>query len=332
MNQTPPTTPLVVGDPPRIGPYLLHGRMNTGGSGVTYAASDEQGRWAALTVVREEHVAVPGFRSRFAHHVGLVRKVRSTGLAPLLAADHTAPRPWFATAYVPGPTVRDMVATHGPMPGGQVRDLAARIAAALADVHAAGAVYPNLTPSGVVLGPDGPVLAGFEAHVAAADSAGWVDPECFVGRLSSRIDMFSWGSVVAFAATGRAPFGEDGPEAVAHRHERGRPDLFGVPRDLAGPITAALAPLADDRPDAAGLARALSGSDAPPPPEPPRSKAGLYVALAVAALVLLLGAAALALWAVGRDGGSASASASGGVAAGVPWEERGEGAGPVAGG
>ncbi|MEE2039713.1 hypothetical protein Q8791_21060 [Nocardiopsis sp. CT-R113] len=317
MNETPPTTPLVAGDPPQVGPYLLHGRMNTGGSGVTYAAPDGHGGWVALTVVRREHVAVPGFRSRFAHHVGLVRKVRSPGLAPLIAADQSAPLPWFATAYVPGPTVRDMVATHGPMPGGQVRDLAARIASTLADVHAAGAVYPNLTPAGVVLGPDGPVLAGFEAHVAAADSVGWVDPECFVGRLSSRIDMFSWGSVVAFAATGRAPFGTDDPDTVAHRHENGRPDLFGVPRDLAGPVAAALAPLADDRPDAAGLARALSGSvTPPPPPAPKRPSTGLLVALGAAVLAVLLGAA-LTLWAVGRDGGPPE---TGGSAVGAELE------------
>ncbi|GAA1446755.1 hypothetical protein [Nocardiopsis tropica] len=315
MNETPPTTPLVAGDPAQVGPYPLHGRMNTGGSGVTYAAPDGHGGWAALTVVREEHVAVPGFRSRFAHHVGLVQRVRSPRVAPLLAADGSAPRPWFATAYVPGPTVRDMVATHGPMPGGQVRELAAGIAAALADVHAAGAVYPNLTPAGVVLGPDGPVLTGFEAHVAAADSAGWVDPECFTGRLSSSIDMFSWGSVVAFAATGRAPFGTGDPDAVAHRHENGRPDLFGVPRDLAGPVSAALVPLAEDRPDAAGLARALTGSDGPPPPPGrKRSVTGPAVALAAAALVLVLLGAAVALWALVREGGPAGA---GGSAAGA---------------
>ena len=40
--------------------------------------------------------------------------------APVIDADLDGPVPWLATAYVPGPSLADAVAEHGPLPAGSV--------------------------------------------------------------------------------------------------------------------------------------------------------------------------------------------------------------------
>jgi|GEM_PF-4029821 len=94
---------------------------------------------------------------------------------------------------------------------------------------------------------------------------GYVAPEIAAGTAEGTpaSDVYSWGLTVAFAATGRPPFGEGSVEEVLARTEQADPDLDGVPEDLLAVVHDALRTSPGDRPDAAELLRRLTPDLAP---------------------------------------------------------------------
>ena len=135
-------------------------------------------------------------------------------------------------------------------------------------------------------------------------------PEQAQGRESGpAVDVFSWGATVAFAATGRMPFGEGRPEAVVYRVVHEEPDLDGIDPRLAPHVKAALAKEASARPSADQLLvgvikTAMAGEPLPPasldgatevlqrtwvqpPPEDPKPRRGRQLAVVLGALAVI---------------------------------------------
>ncbi len=233
--------------------------------GTVHAALDSEGRRVAVKVVHPAQADDDEFRARFKREVEVSRRVTGPCLVPLLAADPGAAVPWLATAYVPGPTLGEYIAAHGPLSGARLYGFAAGTSAALAAVHAAGVVHRDVKPGNVILAPDGPRVLDFGiAHALDGTSvtrtgvmtgtAGWISPEGYrTGAAGPAGDVFAWGALVAYAATGRLPFGTGAPDAVAARVMSGAPDLAGVPEDLLTSVTSALAKAPQERPAAAAL-------------------------------------------------------------------------------
>ncbi|MYR61843.1 protein kinase, partial [Streptomyces sp. SID625] len=191
-----------------------------------------------------------------------------------------APEPWLATAFVPGPSLAEAVAAHGPLPVPAVLTLGRLLAEALSEVHAGGLVHRDVKPGNVVLGRDGPHLIDFGIARSAAATAltapdavigtpGFLSPEqtrVRGGTVGPASDLFSLGCVLAYAATGRPPFGGGAADALLYRTVHDRPDLDGVPDDggLRALLERCLAKEPGDRPTAAGVAAEL----APDGPDP----------------------------------------------------------------
>ena len=128
------------GDPQLIGPYRLRGVLGTGAMGRVFLGASAEERPVAVKVIHAGLAADPAFRARFRREIEVARKVNGPFTAPVVDADVDGPVPWLATAYVPGPSLADMVAEAGPMPPGAVLELAAGLAEGLSAVHAAGVV------------------------------------------------------------------------------------------------------------------------------------------------------------------------------------------------
>ncbi|MEU5984877.1 serine/threonine-protein kinase [Streptomyces sp. NPDC047434] len=214
--------PLVPGDPRRIGPYRLLGRLGSGGMGRVYLARSEGGRTVAVKVVHEEHASDQRFRARFRREVEAVRKVGEHFTAPVLDADPEADRPWVATGFVPGPLLEQVVRGHGPLPAESILALADGLLKALRGIHGAGILHRDLKPSNVMLTVEGPRVIDFGIARAlepsvdslltstglVAGSPGFMAPEQVRGEsLGPAADVLALGCVLMYAATGRLPFG-----------------------------------------------------------------------------------------------------------------------------
>jgi serine/threonine protein kinase len=210
---------LQAGDPQRIGPYRIVGRLGAGGMGTVFAGRSAGGRLVAVKVIRGELADDPDFLVRFSREVAAARSVSGLFTAPVVDADLEGPAPWLATAYVPGPSLAEGVRACGPLPVPSVLALAAGLAEGLDAVHRAGLVHRDLKPANVLLAEDGPRVIDFGISQAAEATAlthadlvigspGFMSPEQADGRpVGPASDVFSLGAVLAFAATGQGPFG-----------------------------------------------------------------------------------------------------------------------------
>ncbi|MGP3953711.1 protein kinase domain-containing protein [Streptomyces sp. 7N604] len=246
-------------DPQWIGAYRLLGRLGAGGMGCVYLARSERGRTVAVKLVQAELARQSDFRRRFAHEVEAARRVGGRWTAPVLDADTEADTPWVATGYIGGPSLQSVVAEDfGPLPEHSVRILADGLAHALRDIHAAGLVHRDLKPSNILVTIDGPRVidfgiaratetlagGGLTMTGAVVGSPGFMSPEQVRGeRVTTASDLFCLGSVLAFAATGRQPFGtaNSGLHALMYRIAQEEPDLTGLPDGLMDLVLGCLA-------------------------------------------------------------------------------------------
>ncbi|MGY0068723.1 serine/threonine-protein kinase [Streptomyces sp. QTS137] len=237
--------------PGRIGAYRLLARLGAGGMGEVYLARSDRGRTVAVKLVREELARQEEFRARFRQEVQNARQVGGDWTAPVLDADTEAPVPWVATGYVAGPSLQQVVGhDHGALPERSVRILAAGLAHALKDIHAAGIVHRDLKPSNVLVTIDGPRVidfgiaraletvtdGGLTRTGALVGSPGFMAPEQVRGdRITPACDVFCLGSVLAYAATGKLPFGtaNSGVHALMFRIAEEEPDLGRIPESFA---------------------------------------------------------------------------------------------------
>ncbi|MYX15298.1 protein kinase [Streptomyces sp. SID8374] len=281
-------------DPHRIGAYRLLARLGEGGMGQVFLARSDRGRTVALKLVRRELAEQPEFRARFRQEVRAAHQVGGAWTAPVLDSDTEAPIPWVATGYVAGPSLHRIVSgrpgapltdsgAYGPLPLRSVQLLGSGLAHALQHIHRAGLIHRDLKPSNVLLTIDGPRVIDFgiaRALESLADgdltrtgamigSPGFMAPEQVRGeRVTPACDVFCLGSVLAYAATGRLPFGaaeSGGVHALMFRITQEDPDLTGVPAELAEVVRDCLAKDPAARPSTDEILARLGEAEADEP-------------------------------------------------------------------
>jgi Protein kinase domain len=244
--------PLSADDPRQIGGFTLRSRLGAGGMGRVYLAFSPGGRAVAMKVVHPGLAADPEFLRRFRNEVVAARAVSGMYTAPVVGAGIDDDPPWLATAYVPGPPLAEVVSRYGPLSETAVWRLAAGLAEALRAVHGCGLVHRDLKPGNVLLAADGPHVIDFGISRAfegtgvtstgmVVGTPGYMSPEQAEGQQAGPpSDVFSLGCVLAYAATGNAPFGGGSAASILYRVVTGQPDLSGVPANLHQVITACM--------------------------------------------------------------------------------------------
>ncbi|WP_406317613.1 protein kinase [Streptosporangium sp. NBC_01639] len=280
-----------------IGPYRVVRGLGQGSTGEVFLARDPDGRQVAVKLVHPHLAVGPVFRQRFQPEAVAASRAARSCIAPVLDTRLDGDQAYLVTEYVDGPDLRRRVESDGPLTGSALGTLAVSTAVALQAVHAAGVVHRNLRPSAVLLGPLGPRVIGFGvAHLTGRAGTPWyVSPEETRGEeVGAASDVFAWGGVVLYAATGRAPsgggtglYGDHVGPGLTGLHGNGlepgpavppggsvEPDLSGLHgplRDLAG---RALAWDPAHRPSVQDILRILTGAANPitslaPPLAPP---------------------------------------------------------------
>ncbi|MFJ8742135.1 serine/threonine-protein kinase [Embleya sp. NPDC127516] len=280
------------GDPIRLGPYRLRGRLGEGGMGEVFLGTSPSGVRVAVKTVRPEFATDHGFRDRFRREIDLARRVDSAWTAPIAEADPDAQPPWLATEFLTGLSLSEAINRYGPLPEGALRILGAQLAEALMAIHRAGLIHRDLKPSNVVLGRDRLRVIDFGISRAVDEggqgltgtgrvvgSPAFMSPEQAGGRaLGPASDVFSLGSVLVFAATGQGPFHQDAPVPqlqMMMRVLRDEPTLAEVPDGVRDLLAECLDKNPDRRPTPTAVLNRFMGDD-----EPPATTSWLPVALA----------------------------------------------------
>ncbi|WP_203984981.1 protein kinase domain-containing protein [Sphaerisporangium rufum] len=267
--------PLRPDDPPRIGPYLVAGRLGEGGMGTVYLARDPAGRPVAVKVVKPSFTLDEGFAARFHAEVANARRVASFCTARVLDnGDADDGRPYLVTEYIAGTPLSRQITRHGALEPGTLHGVALGVAAALAAIHVAGLVHRDLKPANVILSISGPRVIDFGISRALdatqgmtrsgelLGTPGWWAPEQVRGEeITPAADVFAWGCLVAYAGNGRHPFGHGDLMTMAARVLHGRPDLGALPAPLDRLARLATEPDPARRPTAQELLIALVGGE-----------------------------------------------------------------------
>jgi hypothetical protein len=253
----------------QLGPYRLRGRLGEGGMGVVHLGIDPSGRAVAVKVLRAHVAHDPDARARLSREVTTLRRVRHRLVAEVLDADVDGDLPYVVTRFVPGSGLDAVVRDSGGLDADRLVRVGRGLSSALGAIHAAGVVHRDLKPANVLMLDGDPVVIDFGiAHVAddvrltsvglVMGTPGYLSPEVVDGDpVTPATDWWGWAATLAFAASGRPPFGRGPMDVVIDRVRRGECDLSGVDERLRPLLAAALAVEPSRRPHALEVLHAL---------------------------------------------------------------------------
>jgi serine/threonine protein kinase len=243
--------------------------------GRVFLATNADGEYLALKMIRPDLAGSAEFRLRFEQEAKTAQLVKSDYTATVVAADPASPLPWLATSYISGQSLAERVAASGPLPNEQVRELGIGVAQALEAIHSEGIVHRDLKPSNVLLTVSGVKVIDFgiarapgSAELTATGerigSVQFMSPEQVYGRpATTASDIFAFGSLLYFAATGLTPFGSGSAYEVCSRIVGQEPALDRCPAEFRPLVRACLAKNQQHRPKAPAIAGYLGPDGGP---------------------------------------------------------------------
>ncbi|WP_394263228.1 serine/threonine protein kinase [Trueperella sp.] len=243
-----------MGERSTIGGYQIVKRIGSGGMSAVYQAVDADGREVALKLLHPEVAADPASRERLRREVRMLQRVHGEYVAQILDAETEDYEVFIVTQLIDGPTLEADVRDSGRYERADLVELGEELAAALRSIHEVGVLHRDLKPSNVMMGADGPVLIDFGIAQLGDDlrmtrtgslthTPGWADPRVIRGASpDEKADWWALAAVLAYAATGTAPYKAETTPAVMHRVLSGEPRLPGLSSEVERAFRRALDP------------------------------------------------------------------------------------------
>jgi len=144
-----------------VGPYRLLRPIGSGGMGTVYEAEEAaSGRHVALKLLDGDAAESPEAMRRFRQEGRLMSQLAHPNCVFVLAADEDAGRPYIVMELMPGTTLKELVAEHGPLPPEEAVAKILDVIDGLQEAHRLGVIHRDVKPSNCFLAPDGRVKIG----------------------------------------------------------------------------------------------------------------------------------------------------------------------------
>ncbi|MBM4257509.1 MAG: serine/threonine protein kinase [Deltaproteobacteria bacterium] len=227
------------------GKYRLLAKLGEGAMGTVSLAEqlDVEGRvlrQVALKTMRRELSADPAFAKRFLREVRIATQLRS----PHTVMVHDSGQGedgqlYFIMEYINGPTLRQVLRQHSPLPIERVIHVASQICEALIEAHSLPdpVVHRDLKPPNIFVeqrqGKDWVKIGDFgiakilsehtmgltQAGQSSSGTPSYMAPEQWRGAgEDGRTDLYALGVIMYEMLTGRPPFASSSVEALMHQH------------------------------------------------------------------------------------------------------------------
>ncbi len=233
------------------GRYRIDRRVGEGGMATVFVGRDLLlNRDVAVKVLRPQYAADAQFRLRFRREAQAAAGFSHPNIVDIYDVGESAGAPWFVMAYIPGQTLKEVIAAEAPFHPDDVAGLLQQVCSALDYAHERGYVHRDVKPQNILVDPDGhAVVADFGIAKGLADAdlthigtglgtVHYLSPEQAAGQAAAPAsDVYAAGVVAFEMLTGRLPFDADNPVGVAMRHIHEPPP---APSDLLPSIPPAV--------------------------------------------------------------------------------------------
>lgn len=213
--------------PTTIGDYELLEEVGRGGMGVVFRSRQiSLDREVAVKMILRGRLASESDLRRFVEEAAATARLEHANIVPVYDVGDIEGRPFFSMQLVEGETLAERVA-RGPMPPRDAANLIAEVSHAVEFAHQQGILHRDLKPSNIMITPDEmPVVMDFGLAKRVGDEVdmtrsgmvvgtpAYMSPEQASGRRSMvgpATDVYSLGSLLYFALTGRPPFVAETP-------------------------------------------------------------------------------------------------------------------------
>jgi hypothetical protein len=242
----------------------------------TVFLAEVSGRQVAVKMIHPAYSANSTYRRRFVNEVRTARAVRSLYTSTVLDAELVSDPLYIVTDVIHGSSLGELVAPGHGLAAGRLVELAKDSARALRDMHGQNVLHRDLKPSNVMVAADRTMLIdfGIAAHLddigdltstgKIVGSLPYLAPELLRGDgpASPASDVFSWGCMIYFAATGRPPFSGNAGILV-ERIIKETADVRAVPGVVRELVARALSKWPRERPTAREILDELGSIGAP---------------------------------------------------------------------
>lgn len=205
-----------------LGDYELLEEIGRGGMGVVFRARQlSLDREVAIKMILRDRLASEAERQRFFAEARATAQLQHPGIVPVYDVGEIDGRPYFAMQYLRGRTLMELIAT-GQLDQREAARHVEKITRAVEFAHACGILHRDIKPSNIFVDSSGEArLTDFGLAKQSDNSESltrtgvvlgtptYMSPEQASGRmgeLGPASDIYSLGSVLYHALTGRPPF------------------------------------------------------------------------------------------------------------------------------
>jgi serine/threonine-protein kinase len=226
--------------------FTILAKIGQGGMGTVYKAIQTSfNRIVALKVISQAAAKDPLDVARFVHEARAAASLNHPNLVSAMDVGFSGGLFYFVMEFVVGKSCREIVKTKGPIPPGQVVDVAIQIVDALGTIHESRMVHRDIKPENILLTGDGVVKIcdfGLAKSIGEVDASltqegftvgtpFFMSPEQVRGDrdIDIRSDLYSLGATLFFLLTGKPPYeGRSAAETMSMHLKHPVPEAYKV--------------------------------------------------------------------------------------------------------